>query len=501
MGQFGSPQGPCATFGHAQWSDLVSLPEARSADGEPVNSGKNLLKLLIVDDDVQHLELMSDVLEQEGLEIATALGAQLGLQIFAAFRPKIVLLDLMMPEMGGMEIMKRFLASDPGVDVILMTGHYSAESAVEAIQKGAADFLTKPVSIEKLRQRMQGLVAEAKTRLDTLRLDRQLVGAYQFEGMIGRSPLMLDVFGKIRRMAPHFRTVLVTGATGTGKELAARALHRLSPVADGPFVVCNCSALVETLVESELFGYVKGAFTGAAQDKKGMFELAHGGTIFLDEIGELPLASQAKLLRVLQEHQIQRVGSPVAHNVDIRVVAATNRTLRDMVQEETFREDLFYRLAMSEIALPGLAERQEDIPLLERYFIEKFAKAYDKSITGFTRRARIRMSACAWPGNVRQLEHVVGGACMMADGSVLDIQDLPESLQKAPPEGGNTLELLSLEEVRNRHVVRVLEHVGGNKVRAAEILGVGRGTLYHFLSRIESAEGRKTAARRLGAGR
>ena len=220
---------------------------------------RNSLKLLVIDDEPQQLELMREVLGQDGLEIATALGAQLGLETFASFRPHIVLLDLFMPEMGGLEVLKRILASDPGVDVILMTGQYSTESAVEAIQNGAADFLAKPLDMERLRGRLKSLLADAQTRLSTRQLDQQLVSAYQFEGMVGRSPLMLDVFGKIRRIAPHFRTVLVTGATGTGKELAARALHRLSPVATGPFVVCNCSALVETLVESELFGYVKGA--------------------------------------------------------------------------------------------------------------------------------------------------------------------------------------------------------------------------------------------------
>ena len=448
---------------------------------------KYKLKLLVIDDEPQQLELMREALGQDGLEIATALGAQLGLETFASFRPRIVLLDVFMPEMGGLELMARILTSDPAVDVILMTGNYSTEAAVEAIQKGAADYLTKPLDIEKLRGRLKGFSADAQTRLSTRQLDQQLLSAYQFEGMVGRSPLMLDVFAKIRRIAPHFRTVLVTGATGTGKELAARALHRLSPVAAGPFVVCNCSALVETLVESELFGYVKGAFTGAVQDKKGTFELANGGTVFLDEIGELPLAGQAKLLRVLQNHQVQRVGSPVAHKVDIRVIAATNRDLRTMVLEERFREDLFYRLTMSEIALPRLAERQEDLPLLQRYFVEQFAKSYSKSIFGFTRRAQIRMSACAWPGNVRQLENVIGSACMMTDGPVLDTQDLPENLREGQAEAVATTELISLDELRNRHVMRVMEHVGGNKVRAAEILGIGRGTLYHFLSKIESA--------------
>jgi DNA-binding NtrC family response regulator len=449
------------------------------------------LKLLVIDDDAQNLELISDALRQEGVEITQALGPYAGLEKFASLHPRIVLLDLVMPEMDGMEVLERIIAADPGVDVILMTAHYSAESAVEAIQKGAADYLTKPLDLEKLRNRLKGLLADAQTRHNTLKLDNQLVGAYQFEGIVGRSPLMLEVFAKIRRVSPHFRTVLVTGATGTGKELVARSLHRLSPVANGPFVVCNCAALVETLAESELFGYVKGAFTGANQDKKGLFELANGGSVFLDEIGELPLAGQAKLLRVLQNRQIQRVGSPLAHDIDVRVVAATNRDLKGMVREGRFREDLYYRLAMMEISLPRLVDRREDLPLLQRFFVEQYAATYGKQITGFTRRAQMRMSVYAWPGNVRQLENVIGSACMLADSSVLDVHDLPIDLQEAQLQPFEQTDLISLEEVQRRHVLKVLEHVAGNKARAAEILGIGRGTIYHFLSKIKSDDAPK----------
>src|SRR6266496_5054959 len=267
------------------------------------------LKLLAIDDDAQALEIISLALKRQGLEIITVQDPEEGFETFLRTRPRIVLLDLVMPKVSGMEILERIVAVDPGVDVILITAHYSPESAVEAIQKGASDYLTKPIDIEKLRARIANLLEEAETRLKTLRLDQELIDAYQFEGMVGRSPLMLEVYAKIRRIAPHFRTVLVTGATGTGKELVAKALHRLSPASRGPFVVCNCSALVDNLVETELFGYVRGAFTGATQDKVGMFEHADRGTIFLDEIGELAPATQSKLLRVLQNRQVQRVGS------------------------------------------------------------------------------------------------------------------------------------------------------------------------------------------------
>lgn len=449
------------------------------------------LKLLAIDDDAQNLELIGSALEREGLEIATEQDPEVGFETFLKFRPRIVLLDLVMPKVSGIELLQRIVSIDPGVDVILITAHYSAESAVEAIQKGAADYLTKPLDIDKLRARIESLMADAEVRQKTLRLDQELIGAYQFEGMVGRSPLMLEVFARIRRIAPHFRTVLVTGDTGTGKELVARALHRLSPSARGPFVVCNCSALVDNLVESELFGYVKGAFTGAIQDKVGLFEHADGGTIFLDEIGELAPAVQAKLLRVLQNHQVQRVGSLVPRNIDVRVIAATHRNLKTMVREGSFREDLFYRLAVIEIGLPVLASRREDLPLLERYFIEKFSAEYNKSIAGLVRRAQTRLATYPWPGNIRELENVLGNACMMADGSLIDIGDLPERLRTPHGDGTQVSEgFLSLDEVQRRHVLRVLEGVGGNKVRAAEVLGIGRATIYKLLSKMK-IEGRK----------
>lgn len=307
------------------------------------------LKLLAIDDNPENLEFIRSALELEGLEILTAEDPEEGLKTFLRVRPRIVLLDLVMPRVSGMEILERIVAIDPGVDVILITAHYSAESAVEAIQKGASDYLTKPIDVEKLRSRIKNMLTDAETRQKTLRLEQELMNAYQFEGMVGRSPLMLEVFARIRRIAPHFRTVLITGATGTGKELVARALHRLSPASRGPFVVCNCSALVENLVESELFGYVRGAFTGATQDKVGLFEYADGGCIFLDEIGELTLAAQAKLLRVLQNRQVQRVGSVTPRNIEVRVIAATHRNLRNMVQDRQFREDLYYRLTVVDI--------------------------------------------------------------------------------------------------------------------------------------------------------
>jgi transcriptional regulator with PAS, ATPase and Fis domain len=305
--------------------------------------------------------------------------------------------------------------------------------------------------------------------------------------MVGGSPPMLDVYSRIRRIGPHFRIALITGATGTGKELVARALHKYSPVNSKPFIVCNCAAIVETLFESELFGYVRGAFTGAMQDRAGFFEAADGGTLFMDEIGEIPLHLQSKLLRVLQNNEVQRVGSHALRKIDVRVVAATNRDLREMANKKVFREDLFFRLSMLEIKLPTLAERKEDLPLLQKFFLDLFAIQFGRSVKGLTRRAQSVLSRYFWPGNIRELQNVIGHGCMMATGDLIDLPDLPEYLhsRESAREGQG---LLTLEEVEKRHVHSVLAQVGGNKLEAAEILGISRATIYRILSQKEETQ-------------
>jgi transcriptional regulator with PAS, ATPase and Fis domain len=312
--------------------------------------------------------------------------------------------------------------------------------------------------------------------------------------MIGRSPQMLEVYSLIQRIACHFRVALVMGETGTGKELVARALHRLSPAATGPLAVCNCSAIVETLFESELFGYVKGAFTGATQDKIGLFEYANGGVLLLDEIGDMPLTTQAKLLRVLQTGELHRVGSPVTRKVDVRVVAATNRDLPALVAAKKFREDLYYRLSMVEIKLPPLSLRKEDLPLLQRHFVMRFRAQFNKPIRGLTRRAQALLAAHTWPGNVRELENVIGHASLMAEGEVIDVGDLPETLRTPSTPSDSEGPLLTLAELDRQHARRVLERVGGNKVRAAEILGISRATLYRLLAEPEPEDHPATEA-------
>ena len=445
--------------------------------------------MLVVDESPETLEMVSQALASESVEITSAADANAGWEQFERVRPRIVLAGFEMSGLNGLEFMERVLTSDPGVDFVLMAAPDPPEVALDAIRRGAYDCLYKPLDVTKLRFCIHTLVAQAVEREKTLQLEQELLRVYRFEGMIGRSPLMLEVFRKIRRIAPHFRTVLITGATGTGKELVARALYNLSPAKPAPFAVCNCSALVETLLESELFGYVKGAFTGANRDKQGIFEYAQGGVVFLDEVGELPLPAQAKLLRVLQNQEVQRVGSPLTHRVDVRIIAATHRDLRKMVAQGQFREDLFYRLSVVEIPLPNLAQRREDLPLLLRHFQEVYSALFKKDVVGITRRAQLLLTAHSWPGNVRELENVISSSCIMATRKVIDLPDLPEALRTSRAEiAQEDEELLTLEELQLRHLQRVLSRVHGNKARAAEILGVGRNTIYQMLSRRRAAE-------------
>jgi DNA-binding NtrC family response regulator len=441
------------------------------------------LRVVAIDDDEQHLKFIATLLSQDNVVVFTSTDSQAGLSLIQAHNPHLVIVDLVMPGLTGMDLLERIVDFDPAIDVVLLTGHYSAESAVEAIQKGACDYLTKPVQGDKLQERVDSLLTELRNRQRCLELENALLDSYQFAAMVGRSAPMLETFRRIRRVAQHFRTVLITGETGTGKELAARALHDLSPVANGPFVACNCSALVETLAESELFGHVKGAFTGATQDRAGIFEAANGGTVLLDEVGELSPAAQAKLLRVLQNQEIQRVGSPAVRRVEVRVVAATNRDLRLMIAEQRFREDLFYRLSMVHITLPTLAERKEDLHLLQQHFLKRFAQLYSKPLRGMTRRAQALLSRYSWPGNVRELENVLGNACMMADGDSLDIGDFPEYIRSREPSASAQHGVVAtLAEVEKAHVLRVLETAEGNKMRAAELLGISRAKLYRVLA-------------------
>lgn len=447
------------------------------------------VSLLIIDDSPSSLELLTIALAPLGLDIFTASSAQAGLDLFYERRPEIVLTDLLMPQMSGLEVLKRIIVVEPATCVILMTAQSSSQTAIEAIRQGASDYMDKPVSIGLLRKRVTDLLDEGRKRKRALQVDQDLRRVPEFDGIIGRSPPMAQMFSRIQRVAPHYRALLITGETGTGKDLVARAAHRLSPVASGSYVVLNCSAVVETLFESELFGHVKGSFTGATQDKPGLFEHAHRGTLFLDEIGDMPLSTQSKLLRVLQNQEVQRVGALNARKVEVRVIAATNHDLRAAIVRKTFREDLYYRLCMVEIQTPRLADCMEDLPLLERFFVARFAAQYGKQIQGFTPRAQNVLSQHSWPGNVRELENVIGYASMMAIGNMLEVEDLPTYLQVANAHSKDTEEHASsrqadaLEGHERMLIVQALEKAGGNQTQAARILRITRDRLRYKLKK------------------
>ena len=446
------------------------------------------ITILAVDDDESHLQFVKQALRNENVEVYTAANGETGLALFLEKRPHGVLLDLALPDIGGMQLLPQMLAADPSTEIILMTGNYSPESAVEAIRNGASDYLDKPLDLPRFHQRIRRLIADSVRRQRAKQLDQELVETFTLEGIVGRSPLMLELFDRMRRVGPHFRTALVTGPTGTGKELVAHALHRLSGNASKPLLVCNCSAIAETLVESELFGYVRGAFTGATTDKIGLFEAANGGTVFLDEIGELSLSAQSKLLRVLQQREVQRIGSPAVKTIDVRVVAATNRKLRTLVQQKLFREDLFHRLSMIEITLPSLSDRKEDLVLLVRHFVQWFNVKLNRNLRGLTLRAQQVLARHDWPGNVRELENVIGHASMFSRSETIDVNDLPEYLRIPARAEAQSEGMMSLEELQRFHAHRVLAQVGGNKLRAAKILGISRNTLYGLLNHNHGAK-------------
>jgi DNA-binding NtrC family response regulator len=441
------------------------------------------VRIVLIDDNPGSVELLSTALARPGVAIHMALNPAEGLELVRSLRPQLVVTDLVMPGMDGLEVLRQVLEFDPSIDVLLMTAHYTTETAVAAIRNGAADYLQKPVKIALLRERVAQLLAAADKRrkVRSAAFDESDLS---FEGMIAKSDRMWQLFALVQRIAPHYRSALVTGPTGTGKDLIASAIHRLSGVS-GKFVVLNCSAVVETLFESELFGHVKGAFTGADLDKTGLLEMANDGTLFLDEIGDMPLTTQAKLLRALQNQEFLPVGSLKLRKVNVRIIAATHHDLRAAISEGRFREDLYYRLSMVELRVPPLRERPEDIPLLARHFTRKFGREFRKQVTGLTPRAQIVLERYPWPGNVRELEHAIGRACMLAENPLVDIADLPEALtgQHEITTEEPKSDALTLADQERRIVENALREAAGNQSEAARRLGIGRDALRYKMKR------------------
>ncbi len=446
------------------------------------------LTVCVLDDEQGMVEMLQESLRCLGFSSIGTSDPQYALEMIDQGRVRVVMSDIKMPGMDGLQFLEQALRHDPGVYVILMTGFYSLDNAIGAIKRGAYDYIPKPVDRSRLKKSLDELSDSFHRRKRIRTLEQQLLADLGFHGIIGRSPAMVEVFEMVRKVARHYTNVLLVGPTGSGKELVAKSIHQMSPVSQQRFAVCNCSAMVDTLLESQLFGHLRGAFTGATDTRPGLFEYANGGAVFLDEVGETSLAMQAKLLRVIQNREIQRVGSPEVRRVDVRLIAATNRDLRAEVLAGRFREDLFYRLSTIQIRVPSLSERLDDIPLLIQYFLKKYNEAYSKQIQGLTRRTQAVLLQHAWPGNVRELENVISCACLTSVNEFIDVDDLPENLQKPAGRDGHAQDSwrpLPLEEIRRQHIRRVLDACAGNRVRAAQMLGIGRTSLYRFLKRSE----------------
>ena len=440
--------------------------------------------LLVVDDEPLICALLKRVADADGFDVRVCGSASEAVLALERAPAEMAFVDLRMPDESGMALLRRIRHLCPACEVVLMSGFATIDSAVEAVKLGARDFLIKPLDFMRVRALLKDVRDEAARRRRLVREESRLVRELEYQGMLGRSPAMQDVFSLIRRLAPHVRTVLITGETGTGKELVAHALHAAGPRRSRPFVTVNCSAVVETLFESELFGHVRGAFTGATEHKQGLFEAADGGTLFLDEIGELTPGVQAKLLRVLEGGAVQRVGSVDARKVDVVVLAATNRDLVEDAARGRFREDLLYRLNGVEVALPPLRDRPEDIPYLTSAFVAEFARRFRKPVLGVTAAAERALADRAWAGNVRELRNTIERACMLAEGPHLTDRDVAR-----PRGGGHAGEdrpaapaARTDGEERDRFA-EVMRASNGNKQVAAETLGISRRALYRRLER------------------
>jgi len=443
-------------------------------------------KVLVVEDDPDIRKILDMFLSEKGFRVKVAESGPRALEMLAEEPIDLILSDVRMPGMSGLDLLRHLKERDPEIQLVLMSAYSSVKDAVEAIQLGAADYVEKPIDFRRLDRVLQTVLEKRQLQHRTRILEQRLQGCVTFEGMVARSQQMLSVFAFIERLARYPTTALITGESGTGKELVARALHNLSPLRERPFVVCNCTTLAPTLLESELFGHVRGAFTGADRDRKGLFEAAHGGTIFLDEIGELPVGVQVKLLRVLENREIKRIGSPDPLHIDIRVIAATNRDLSEMVRQSAFRDDLFYRLNVGAIFLPPLRTRIDDIEPLVDHFIGIFNERLARSVSGPTPPVLDIFARYSWPGNVRELANVIERALVVSKGTLILPENLPPHLFEVRPmvlNDGPEMPDLTLQAAEREQILRALQASGGKRVEAARRLGLSRRTLYRKLSR------------------
>ena len=443
------------------------------------------IRVLVVDDDEPHAQAVAESLERVGYECVIATSGRDGIRMIEEQNFDIVLTDLIMDGVGGLEILSKAKRELPDAEVVILTGNGTIKTAVTAMQAGATQYLTKPLDISELRTVVDKASQTQRLARSNVELQRQLNERFGFEGVIGSSPTMHSVVARLRQIAPTSATVLITGESGTGKELVAKALHNNSPRRYKPFVPLNCAALSENILESELFGHIRGAFTGADRERKGWFEHANGGTLFLDEVGDIPLSTQVKLLRALESGEIVRVGTNEPVKVNVRLISATNRDLAEAISSGQFRQDLFHRLKVVSVKLPPLRSRKEDIPLLIDYFLKEFAATHEKPVPSVTPAVRKALAAYSWPGNVRELRNVIESMVVIDCDGVLDVDDLTDDIQAAAVEsvdgglsGGTHLVGNSLEAIEKFYILETLKQTEGNRQEAASILGIGERTLY-----------------------
>ena len=442
-----------------------------------------LATILVADDEPGMRESVSRALRREGFHVITAEDGAAALDTLRKAPVDLLIADLRMPGLDGIELLRAARLVAPETEVIVLSGHGTVEEAVEAMKEGAFDFLTKPFDRAPLVRVVRQALDRHALILENRRLQRRLDDLAGAGEIVGTSPAILEVLRLVKQVAPTSATVLIQGESGTGKELVARALHRLSPRREKPFVTVNCAALPETLLESELFGHEKGAFTGAVGRRAGRFELADGGTLLLDEIGDLSPLAQAKVLRVLQEGEFEPIGSARTAKVDVRLVAATNQDLAKLVTEKRFREDLFYRMQVITLTVPPLRERREDIGLLAQHFLRRYTAKNQRTLEGFTEEALARLLEYPWPGNVRELEHAVERAAILGRGPFVEVTDLPEAVAQAEP-SARVIPIpigMPLEEVEQRLIVETLKLTKGNKELGAKLLGIASRTIYRKL--------------------
>ena len=451
-------------------------------------------RVLIVDDEADSRDALAELTQRWGYDVQIASDGTEALRRAIEWHPDVILTDLVMPNMDGLWLLRALRAELPDCPVVLLTGRGTIQTAVLAIREGAFDFIEKPLEVPRLRIVLERALEKKETMREVQLLRRRLAALAPGTDMIGSGPAMQKIFELSNKVAPSNASVVITGESGTGKEVVARAIHNLSPRKDKPFLALNCSAIPATLIESELFGYERGAFTGAEQRRLGNVELAQNGTLFLDEIGDMPHELQAKFLRVLEDHKIRRLGGRSEVEVDVRVICATNRDLKEEIRRGRFREDLYFRLHVFTIALPTLKERREDIPLLTHHFIEKFNAETGKRVQGLSPDAMAVLQGYAWPGNIRELRNTVERAMILVEGDTIDLDQLPPDMAGTGPEAA-TLRVplgIPIDKVEKEYIVASLQRNGGNKARTAEVLGISEKTLYNKLNRY-AAEARSRA--------